>query len=253
MYLFKKLTATYNFTTTTVFTDGRKSEFAKQEDLTINREKRDKYLVTLLQSSGESLNGAELDDFDKIMLRIGKTVYPAEIMITGKGEALEVVNFGEIKSRSIEEAYKLKHEYEGVFWIEQYINLASAKLNSGRTLLESLRRSGVCQFLFWNTESENNELTLCNFPEAGINIPAAFGKGKNSCGAWHYNTAIAEYSEIGILGGNAKVTCRYSELGDLLTASAKFTVEHKGKGYYRKIISMSVNPETYSIRTGFFG
>lgn len=249
MYNFKHIKASYGIDLSTIDASGRISQFSRMIHLQVKNLAKEGYFIQLSNSSNEKIDGKELADFDAVMLRLGKSVYPVEIQMNHTGEFTDVLNYPEMKSRWESESVKILEELEGAFWVKRYIDLSAVNLKEKHSVLKSLQRDSFFQFYFHDRAVETWEIVLYNFPRVGINV--SFALVLKAVKGYHYSYegAVVAGGDECVVAGWGVLSCKYSEAGYLSALESSFRIEVADKGYYQKSVNISVKEGSGNIKS----
>lgn len=105
---------------------------------------------------------------DKIMLQMGASLYPLQLLVSSDGELLSVENFMDISERWNKEAQILLSKQDSPL-LSRYIDNSKKNIENREALKQSLMHDNLIKLLFCGLFSlkQNFYLTFENFPERG--------------------------------------------------------------------------------------
>lgn len=126
------------------------------------------FLFQLEKTSKTFINDEEVNEIaDELADKIARTIFPLVLLVNKKGEWKDVFNADEIKNRWQTNKAKILEEYQGEF-VEQYLALAGAKLETKEQLKKTLQKDFfLCAYfrpIFSNLASKQHSQIKYKFP-----------------------------------------------------------------------------------------
>ncbi|MBO4529121.1 MAG: hypothetical protein IK017_12940 [Paludibacteraceae bacterium] len=243
MYDFEYSSTIYEFASVVTFANGKRSEFKKKDQILFNRDdtEKDKFVVTMLGSHDETIDGNPVDDFNQIILQFGKALYPIKMKVSDHGEIEHLLDFSEMKER-----WKLRREelieyYEYEYLVKKQSHRYAVGLKSEEKFFGILKENMLYRLFFWYDNKQPQDLILHDFPARARKAIFTFDgktsiekKEKEEKGIIYDTYEVHDEGSKKILSGHAQLTIQFSEDGlpDRIMLWAR--VEEKDVGYFTK-------------------
>ncbi len=237
MFTFNHIEADYSFSAKVTFADGHVTLFSKKDHVEVNKRK-DVYLFTMHGSSDEKLNGKDPDEFDAVVLELGKALYPIDLRVSEEGEFLGVDDFEALKNQWEANRKKIIDFYNS-YLVEKESNRYALAFDSEEKFFNILKKNMLYRLLFWLDKSPNQEVEIRDFPArarlAIFTFPGGIFDGKG----WSYDTySLRDEGSGRLLSGHAKLTVMRGADGLPDEIVLKARVEEQDTGYFSKEVTL---------------
>ncbi|MDR1347215.1 MAG: hypothetical protein LBJ63_02125 [Prevotellaceae bacterium] len=152
-----------------VYTKGNtSSSFQCKGIFRAAREDENLYSFTFEKKGQVLINGqAPQQIMDRIMLKMGKSLYPVQLIVSDNGELLSVENFAIISERWNREAQAQLSEQQNSPVVARYIANSRKNIENAEALKQSLMRDSLIKLLFCGLFSDRQDYCFVfeNFPE----------------------------------------------------------------------------------------
>lgn len=234
MYRFKQIKARCSFVSEVIKPSGECSVFSKIEQIEVLPNLVEGLNFTFRGATQELIDGIELKDFDLIMSRLGKSIYPIELNVLKNGHIKRLKNYTDIQTRWNKECKNILSMHKNAYWVERYINITSKSVNNENSCTNVLKLNNFIQLLFIDEGALKQRFTLCDFPFGGNKTELEFELATSNANCYCY------YSKTSDMGGRGEMIVRYTEKGLPENIEFKYLTEVANEGMYRKQISIKL-------------
>lgn len=230
MEIFTHKKLKYKFISTVRLPNGDESIYSSIERISLSSKWNGKVKCVLEGSTNEMLNDRELVYFDKIMLQIGKIIYPIEFEMSDRGNSHRMMNYNDVIHRWETCIPSIITEYSNAELLVKYIDTCTPSIQSEDLLLNSIKQNIFIQLFFLDKFNDSVQVTIYNFPKGQEKHELLFHKDNECNGGYSFLTKYY-YDDMNRAG---KLQCQYSNDGLPVCISLVYTIENPKEGMYTK-------------------
>lgn len=220
----------YKFISIVRLPNGDESIYSSIKKISFSSKWNGKLNCVLKSSNNEMLNNRELEYFDKIMLKVGKTIYPIEFEMSNRGNFYRMTNYNDVVHRWKICTSSIISEYSNAELLTKYIDVCGANIQSEDLLLNSIKQDLFIQLFFLDRFNSSVQVVIYNFPKGEERHELQFHKD-NECKNEYLFSTKYYYDDINSI---AELQCRYSNDGIPTYISLVYTIDNKKEGTFTK-------------------
>lgn len=239
MYHFKQLKAKYSFCSQVMKPSGESLVYSKTEHVEVLPNLVEGLNFFLKGSSDERINGSKPADFDNIMLRLGKSLYPIQLQVLKTGRIKRVKYFEEIQKRWSKECKNILLTHKNAYWVERYIHMTSKNVRSEEMFLKTLCQNSFMQLFFLEEGATTQHISLYAFPFADNVMEVDFELKSTRDNEYHYKSEIGKVDEK-IGSEYSELNFKYTEKGLPENITFHYMAEVVDQGFYTKRITIKL-------------
>lgn len=237
MYTFRQINSAYEFISSVTFANGSRISFRKIEHVKADNIDGS-YIFTMQGTSEETLDEMEPEDWDAIVLKFGKALYPYWLKVSAQGELLKVHDFSKIQKHWLEKRQEII-DYYNDYYIEKESNNYFLALKKEENFLEVIRKNMFCRLFFWQDNMQNQELEIRDFPLNTRLTTFVFQKGhRNDGGVCYESSNVHDEGSGRLIAGRCNLYIRRDFDGLPAEISLHARVEEQNTGFFSKELTI---------------
>src|SRR5574344_583370 len=232
MYKLKTAKGSYLCTIELSMPNGKETKLQYIEHISIRTCPIGNYSITLLGTTDETLDGLPMQDFDAVMLLIGKALYPVELNLREDNSIESVSNFDMMKQTWQKRCSNILAIYENADLVKHYIDITAKNIANEATFLSAFMRGGFMPLFLAGEPKATHVFFMYDFPHVGDVTETHFSMPMFNGAEFIYHMPKKEsksfFKEYGLMH------CQYPGSGLPEYIEMERCVEADGEGYYRK-------------------